>query len=182
MRQLKHHEQKLLKKHDFLSWKSDQGMREVKVMRRYHIQNRDDYHKYNQLVGKLRHLSLRLSTLPSNDPFRTKQEDQLLSKLYDMGLLDTGAKMSDILEKVTVSSFCRRRLPVVMCRLRMSESVKQAVTYIEQGQVRVGTDVITDPAFMVNRNLEDFVSWLDQSHVKRTIAKYNGEVDDFDLL
>lgn len=26
------------------------------------------------------------------------------------------------------------------------------------------------------------VSWLDQSHVKRTIAKYNGELDDFDLL
>ncbi|PWN26210.1 putative IMP3-component of the U3 small nucleolar ribonucleo protein [Jaminaea rosea] len=170
------------RRHDFLSWKSDAGMRETKVMRRYHIQERDDYHKYNTLVGKIRHLSLRLSTLPAEDPFRSKQESQLLSKLYEMGLLDTGAKMSDIMEKVTVSAFCRRRLPIVMCRLRMSETVKQAVTYVEQGQVRVGTDVITDPAFMVTRNLEDFVSWLDQSHVKRTIAKYNDELDDFDLL
>lgn len=107
------------------------------------------------MVGKIRHLSLRLSTLPAEDPFRSKQESQLLSKLYEMGLLDTGAKMSDIMEKVTVSAFCRRRLPIVMCRLRMSETVKQAVTYVEQGQVRVGTDVITDPAFMVTRNLED---------------------------
>lgn len=40
MRQLKHHEQKLLKKVDFLSWKADAGMREVKVMRRYHVQER----------------------------------------------------------------------------------------------------------------------------------------------
>lgn len=32
-------------RHDFLSWKQDQDMREIKVMRRYHIQNRDDYHK-----------------------------------------------------------------------------------------------------------------------------------------
>ncbi|PWN20344.1 putative IMP3-component of the U3 small nucleolar ribonucleo protein [Microstroma glucosiphilum] len=182
MRQLKHHEKKLLKKHDFLAWKQDQGMREVKVMRRYHIQERDDYHKYNQLVGKLRHLSLRLSTLPANDPFRAKQESQLLSKLYDMSLLDTGAKMSDIMEKISVSGFCRRRLGIVMCKLKMSESVKQAITYIEQGQVRVGTDVITDPAFLVTRNMEDFVTWLDQSSVKRTIAKYNGELDDFDLL
>lgn len=81
--------------------------------------------RYNQLVGKLRHLSLRLSTLPANDPFRAKQESQLLSKLYDMGLLDTGAKMSDIMEKISVSGFCRRRLGIVMCKLKMSESVKQ---------------------------------------------------------
>lgn len=32
-------------RHDFLQWKSDNNQREIKVMRRYHIQNRDDYHK-----------------------------------------------------------------------------------------------------------------------------------------
>jgi hypothetical protein len=46
VRQLKFHEQKLLKKVDFLQWKTDQTMQEIKVMRRYHLQNRDDYHKY----------------------------------------------------------------------------------------------------------------------------------------
>lgn len=40
MRQLKHHEQKLLRKVDFLQWKSDAGHREIAVMRRYHVQNR----------------------------------------------------------------------------------------------------------------------------------------------
>lgn len=37
-----------------------------------------------------------LSRLPAADPFRQKYEDMLLSKLYDMGVLDRGAKMSDI--------------------------------------------------------------------------------------
>lgn len=46
MRQLSHHEQKLLKKVDFLQWKSTENVREVKVMRRYHIQKREDYIKY----------------------------------------------------------------------------------------------------------------------------------------
>lgn len=87
--------------------------------------------RYNTIVGKIRHLSLRLSTLPAEDPFRSKQEGQLLSKLYEMGLMDTGAKMSDVLEKVTVSAFCRRRLPVVMCRLRMAESVKQVSNFFQ---------------------------------------------------
>ncbi|SPC63792.1 probable IMP3 - component of the U3 small nucleolar ribonucleoprotein [Ustilago sp. UG-2017b] len=182
MRQLKFHEKKLLKKHDFLDWKQDAGMREAKVMRRYHIQDRDDYHKYNKLVGKLRHLALRLSTLPVADPFRGKHEQGMFAKLYDMGLLDTGAKMSDITNKLNVSAFCRRRLPVVMVRLKMSETVGQAVKYVEQGHVRVGPDTISDPAFMVTRNMEDFVTWVDTSKIKRTIARYNDELDDFDLL
>lgn len=45
MRQLKHHEKKLLKKVDLLQWKSDDTLHEIKVMRRYHVQNREDYAK-----------------------------------------------------------------------------------------------------------------------------------------
>lgn len=52
MRQLSHHEQKLLKKVDFLQWKSTENVREVKVMRRYHIQKREDYIKYGPQNSK----------------------------------------------------------------------------------------------------------------------------------
>jgi hypothetical protein len=30
---------------DFLQWKSDANIREVKILRRYHIQDREDYVK-----------------------------------------------------------------------------------------------------------------------------------------
>ena len=46
MRKLKYHEQKLLKKTDFLTWKKDQSQRELGVIRRYNIQNREDYQLY----------------------------------------------------------------------------------------------------------------------------------------
>ena len=42
MRELKFHEKKLLKKVDFINWKNEENIREVKIMRRYHIQRRDD--------------------------------------------------------------------------------------------------------------------------------------------
>ena len=35
---------------------------------------------------------------------------------------------------------------------------------------------MTDPAMLVNRSLEDFVTWVDTSAKKRTIMKYNDEV------
>lgn len=92
-------------------------------MRRYHIQDREDYHKYNRLCGQIRSYAHRLSLLPAQDPFRPKMEGQLLSKLYDMGVLNTTAKLSDIENKLTVAAFCRRRLGVVVCRLKMAETV-----------------------------------------------------------
>lgn len=46
MRKLKYHEKKLLKKHDFLNYKKDDNNhRDVNVIRRYHIQKREDYFK-----------------------------------------------------------------------------------------------------------------------------------------
>ena len=48
MRKLKYHEQKLLKKTDFLNWKKEKNIREIKVLRRYHIHDREDYVKDNK--------------------------------------------------------------------------------------------------------------------------------------
>ena len=68
--------------------------------------------------------------------------------------------------KVTVSSLCRRRIGVVMCRLKMAETISDAVKFIEQGHVRVGPNVITDPAYLITRNLEDYLTWVDNSKLK----------------
>lgn len=45
VRKLKYHEQKLLKKVDFVSWKIDKNVREVQVLKRYRITKREDYSK-----------------------------------------------------------------------------------------------------------------------------------------
>lgn len=45
VRKLKFHEQKLLKKVDFISWKVDNNLNEVKTMKKYYIQKREDYTK-----------------------------------------------------------------------------------------------------------------------------------------
>ena len=83
---------------------------------------------------------------------------------------------------VTVSAFARRRLPVTMVRIKMVETLQVAVTLIEQGHVRVGTEVVTDPAFLVTRNIEDFVTWVDSSKIKRQVLQYRDKMDDFELL
>lgn len=181
MRQLKYHERKLLKKVDFLQWKSENNHRELEIMRRYHIQGRDDYKKYSKLCGMVTRLVHFLKKLDASDPSRIELTDQLLEKLYALGIITTKKSLIQ-LEKLTVSAFCRRRLAVVMVRTKMSESLREAVTFIEQGHVRVGPQTVTEPAFLVTRNMEDFVTWVDTSKIKRKVLQYNDRLDDYDLL
>ncbi|RYP43391.1 hypothetical protein DL770_011696 [Monosporascus sp. CRB-9-2] len=193
-RKLKHHEQKLLRKVDFITWKQDNDHRDAAVRRRYmiqkpevavalwHIQAQERTGQEAHREQSLRQLAHRLSLLPPDNPVRRKTEKLLLDKLYDMGILSSASKLSSVENNVTVSAFARRRLPVVMTRLRMAEHLKAAVTMIEQGHVRVGTEVITDPAFLVTRSMEDFVTWVPGSKIKRNIMKYRDKLDDFELL
>ncbi|MEW5309553.1 MAG: hypothetical protein WDW38_001435 [Sanguina aurantia] len=143
MRQLKHHEKKLLKKVDFLRWKTDDNVRETQVMRTYHIQNRDDYKKYNKVVGMITKLTSLLKQLDPKDTARIELTDNLLEKLYSMGVLATKKSL---------------------------------------GHVRVGPSTVTDPAHHITRSMEDFVTWVDTSKIKRKVLKYNDALDDYDLL
>lgn len=155
VRKLKHHEQRLLRKVDFTTYKSDNDHREAAILRRYAIQKPSDYTKYNRICGSLRKLAHGLAELEPDDAVRRKHEDIMLEKLFDMGIIGTGGggkgKLSDVEHKVTVSAFARRRLGVVMTRLAMAETVQAAIKFIEQGHVRVGPQVVTDPAFLVTR-------------------------------
>ncbi|KOB69335.1 putative U3 small nucleolar ribonucleoprotein IMP3 [Operophtera brumata] len=168
VRKLKFHEQKLLKKVDFISWKLDNNLNEVKAMKKYHIQKREDYTKF-------------IKDLDASSEFRTESSAQLLEKLYQMGLIPTRWDLA-LAINVSASSFCRRRLPSVMVRNRMSESMKEATKFIEQGHVRVGPEVIKDPAFLVTRSLEDFVTWVDGSAIRKHVLEYNDMRDDFEML
>lgn len=73
-------------------------------MHKYHIQDREDYHKYNKLCGSLRSLIHRISLLPANDPFRAQKEGEMLNKLYDMGILGTSASVPRVSFDVSVMS------------------------------------------------------------------------------
>jgi U3 small nucleolar ribonucleoprotein protein IMP3 len=107
------------------------------------IQKPEDYTSYNRLCGQLRQLAHRLTLLPPDNAYRLATEKKLLDKLYDMAILSERSKLSAVENKVTVSAFARRRLNVILTRLQMAPDLKAATTFIEGGQVRVGTEVVT---------------------------------------
>uniref|UniRef100_A0A1A9VAC2 U3 small nucleolar ribonucleoprotein protein IMP3 n=1 Tax=Glossina austeni TaxID=7395 RepID=A0A1A9VAC2_GLOAU len=180
VRKLKYHEKKLLKKVDFITWKVDNGGQENKILRRYHIRKRDDYTKYNKLSREVRELVEKIAKLDKSDPFKSEASFMLLEKLYSMGLIGDKVDL-ETASRVSASCFCRRRLPVVMVKNKLSENLKNATALIEEGHVRVGIEMIKDPAFLVSRSLEDFVTWVDGSKIKQHVMAYNDMRDDFEM-
>nr|XP_022322177.1 U3 small nucleolar ribonucleoprotein protein IMP3-like [Crassostrea virginica] len=181
VRRLRFHEKKLLKKVDFISWEVDNNLHEIKILKKYYIQRREDYTKYNKLSRHVRELAKKIKELDAKDPFRTEATSQLLEKLFSMGLIETKRSL-ELADNVNASSFCRRRLPVLMVKSHMAQTLKAATTFIEQGHIRVGPEVVKDPAFLVTRTMEDFVTWTDTSAIRKQVLDYNDMRDDFDLM
>lgn len=181
MRQLKFHEFRLLKKADFLQWEREKSHRELSVVRKFRLSNPEHYHTYSKLVGEIRKLTHSLEKMSADDPVRVQTTEQLLQKMYDMGLIQVKSGL-DQCRRVSVSSFCKRRLPVVLVRLHYAETLQEAVTLLEQRHIRIGPSIVTDEALLVTRQMEDYITWADSSKIKRKIARYNDEVDDFELL
>ena len=100
VRKLKYHEEKLLKKVDFINWEVDNNLHEVKIMRKFFIQKREDYTKwlkwfffnlilnfknnlfrYNKMSRDIRELVRKIKELDPKDPFRMESTSTLLEKL-----------------------------------------------------------------------------------------------------
>ena len=71
-----------------MEWKKDANIREIAVLRRYHVQDREDYEKYNKLVGGITKLVAKLKTIKQDDTYRIAKTDQLVNKLFEMGIIN----------------------------------------------------------------------------------------------
>nr|ACN26316.1 unknown [Zea mays] len=110
MRKLKFHEQKLLKRHNFLEYKREGGHREALVTQRYRLVERDDYKKYNGICLMVQKLVNIIKQMDPRDPFRIQMTDLILDKLYNMGVISTKESLLKC-EKLSVSAFCRSLPP-----------------------------------------------------------------------
>ena len=82
MRQLKYHEQKLLKKTDFYDWKNVASLKKAAIARKYRLTSRDDYTHYEKIIGYITKMCTLIKKLPEGE-FKKGIVQQLATKLYD---------------------------------------------------------------------------------------------------
>ncbi|KAL0489727.1 U3 small nucleolar ribonucleoprotein IMP3 [Acrasis kona] len=188
VRELKFHEQKLLKKVDFLNWKSDNIKEEyrvymLKMIHKYKLRDQKEFFNYQRIATITNEAVQSIRDLPDKEylAFKKEQFELLSVKLYQMGVLDSVDEL-DRLNKLTVGRFCRRRVSYLLKVMHFAETVTYANDYIRHGHVRIGPNVVNDPAFLVPRNLEDFITWTNDSSIKKTIKNFNEDYDAYEML
>ena len=105
----------------------------------------------------------------------------LMKKLYDMGLVEKSESLLDA-DQVTVPRLLARRLALVLRELKMCEHLSQANAFVVQGHVRIGPQVVTDPAVLVTRKMTDFVTWVDDSKIREKILRHQDQIDDYEQM
>ena len=178
-RKLKYHEQRLLKKTNLLQWKRESNVHIGDIMAKYALEAPHEYYQYSKLVGQITHLTNELRQMDAGDKVRIDTTRALVDRLYKLGVIDT--KDLSVCENISVSSICRRRLPVVMVQLKFCSRVEDADKFVRQGHVRVGPGVVTNPSMLVSREMQDFISWARGSKIQQHVAQYREDFDDFDI-
>ncbi|GAM29049.1 hypothetical protein SAMD00019534_122250 [Acytostelium subglobosum LB1] len=179
MRELKFHEQKLLKKVNFVHWKKEKT-KDLADIKKFGLSGKEEYEAYTKLVHSIQKIIHMISTLDEKDPVRKKVTDDLCDKLYDMGVIDTKSTASLI--TIGQAAFCRRRVSVLLVRLKFAQNLTHANTLVQHGHMRIGPEIVSDPAMLITRKLQDLLTWADGSSMRKKVMEYNDELDDYELL
>lgn len=67
-----------------------------------------------------------------------------------LGLINSRSNL-ELVDQVSASCFCKRRLPYIMVKQKMAETIPTAIKFIKHGHVRVGVELVKDPAFLITR-------------------------------
>ena len=81
--------------------------------------------------------------------------------------------------KITVSRFLRRRLMVVLKTRKYVETLKESESLIRGGHIIVGNKMVKDPEMLISRNLEDYISWKEDSKIRQKIDRFKNNIDDY---
>lgn len=74
--------------------------------------------RYNGLSREIRKLVDKITNLEKSEPFKAEMSNLLLEKLYSMGVINRRDDLKSA-SFVSASSFCKRRLPVVMVKSKI---------------------------------------------------------------
>lgn len=136
-------------------WTSERIEEENKLQKEYGLKNKSEIWKANATVGRFRTRARELLGSGMEDVESKKREGELLTKLNQMGLLQ-----SDMLEDVLalkVNDLLERRLQTMVYRKGLANTIKQARQLVTHGHILVRDNVVNVPSYPVLKEEEDFI-------------------------
>ncbi|MEM4717282.1 MAG: 30S ribosomal protein S4 [Desulfurococcaceae archaeon] len=141
-------------------WSKERLLDESRLMGMYGLRNKQELWKAATIIRYFRHRARRLLAAPLE--VREKEEKSLIGKLIELGLLNEGARLDDVLS-LRVEDLLERRLQTVVYRKGLAKSIYEARQLITHGHVAIGGRRITSPGYLVSRGEEPLVNYYYKS-------------------
>lgn len=130
---------------------------EREMLASYGLKNKRELWRAEGIIRKYRRLARDLAARRNE-----KQEQMILKKLVELGLLEEGTHLDDILS-LTTQRILDRRLQTILKTKGLANTIKHARQMIVHGKVKVGERKVVYPSYIVSRG--------DESKIRIVAAK-----------
>lgn len=138
-------------------WQEDRIATETDLKQDYGLANKREVWKAQSAVRDFRRQARKLNAEENEE-----MEDELVGKLVDLGILEEGAELNDVLD-VHVEDVLDRRLQTAVYRRGLAETMKEARQLVSHGHIQVGDRTVTIPGYLVTEDEETEITVADGS-------------------
>jgi small subunit ribosomal protein S4 len=141
-------------------WRADVLGEELKLLGLFGLRNKRELWKHETQLTKYRDIARSLLAMPPEK--RSKLESELLTKLFNLGLIEEEASIENVLDLV-VQDILERRLQTQVSRLGLAKSLYQSRQLITHGHISMVDRKITSPSYLVKRGTESQINFSTDS-------------------
>jgi small subunit ribosomal protein S4 len=131
-------------------------MEESRLLGIYGLRNKRELWKAVTIIRHFRHRARALLAAPPE--VREREEKVLIKKLVELGLLNEGARLDDVLN-LRVEDLLERRLQTIVFKKGLAKSIYEARQLIVHGHIAVGGRRIRSPGYIVSRSEEPLITY-----------------------
>ena len=143
-------------------WRKDILQEELKLLGQYGLRNKHELWRHKTTLSKTRGIARSLISKTPEE--RAKMENELLTKLKKVGILQETAVLDNVLD-LTIEDILERRLQTIVFRKGLARTVFQSRQLITHGHVTIDNRRITIPGYMVAKFDEPKVIYSPESAV-----------------
>ncbi len=141
-------------------WRKDSLQEELKLLGQYGLRNKHELWRQETMLSKFRGIARSLIGKAPEE--RERMENELLTRLKKIGLLQETAALDNVLD-LSIEDLLERRLQTIVFRKSLAKTPYQSRQLITHGHVLIGNRRVTVPSYIVSREEETQISYSPQS-------------------
>ena len=142
------------------AWRKDTLQEELKLIGQYGLRNKHELWRHKTTLSKVRGIARSLIGKTAEE--RAKMENELLTRLKKLGVLQETAVLDNVLD-LTIEDMLERRLQTIVFRKGFTRTIFQSRQLVTHGHVTIGNRRVTIPGYIISKEEEQQLAYTPQS-------------------